>query len=465
MKSSWITPITETIVALSFFLLFNYLGWKNTPGFYGVEPHPYFVIILLMATRYGSFAGLLSASVCSAALTGITYFFSNKPLSGDPYTIKTCVLFFLAGFVIGEIREGFIKKENKLGADVDREKLRSSKLNEENELIKKVNKEMEQRILGNVSTFATLYETSKQLQSFNIEEIYHSILQILIQHLKVEECSIYLLKSDLLLLKESTNPDRIQNDIYTLSDEGIVAASVREKRVFSVRDFLDNKQFSSLKSDGPIMSAPLIKTDGTVIGAISIDKMPFFQITGSVITVFTLLADWVSKDIENALYFQEAQKKNIVDEVLNVYTFDYFFHRLNQELYRSKRYAIPLSIILVKIKNFESVAVPIQLNFLKLIASILNTTLRFTDIVCRYKETVPFGAILTTTSKDQAQLATHRIQNAIHSFDIETLTDGKPLRIEFGIGTFNSTIEQTEQLIIQAEEDLLTWGQKSQLEV
>ncbi|GEM_PF-2805794 len=458
------TIVIETITGLILLGTINYLGWNNNPGFYGINPHPYFIVILLMASRYGSFAGFFSA-VLSASMLAMMMYISKKTIADDIFFTNTSIIFFIAGWVVGEIRQMYIRKMNDTLCELNREKTRAEKLEEENTLIKKVNKEMERRILDDVSTFANLYETSKQLQSFDLESIYRSILNLLTQYLEAEECSIYLYGEETLFLKDSiSNTKKPIKKIAINFNEGIIAKSVRDKKVYSVRDVLETNKGYLLHSDEPLMSAPLLKTNGEIIGAITIEKMPFFNITGSSVKIFALLADWVSADIESAMYFQEVKKKNILDEVLNIYTYDYFIHRLEQEFYRAKRYLMPLSVVLLYIKGLDEMPIAKGINMLKFVAGALNNALRLLDIVTRYKDEIHFGIILTSTNEEQAKLAINRIMAVFKNLGIDTINDGKPLELVYSIGSHSSLIENKEILLKQIEDNIEKCSGKSLLQ-
>ncbi len=455
MKKSAFTIISETCFTFAGLAVANYLGWRESPAFYGINPHPYFAVIILIATRYGTLSGLFSAGVASVSLCAILRYYAGQSPSSDPIVFKLVTLFFITGWIVGEIRQMYINRTNRLCRELEHEKNNVQKLTEKNALLAKVNKEMERRILDEVSTFSSLYETSKQLQSFDIEKIYSAILSILVQYLEADHCSVYVFESNKLMLKESIG-DRKRQEVITLDDESnMIARCIVRRKVYSIRDFLENKITPNSDQDYPVMTAPLIKTDGTVLGALVIERMPFFNITGSSLKIFSLLADWVSGDLENALYFQEVQNKNILDEVLNVYTHHYMHTRLKQEFYRSKRYGLPLSIILIKIPVLEKAPVDWQLNMLKFFATTLNTSLRLTDIVTSYKESIQFAMILTMTSNEQAGLAVERLTKIFKNLGIDTMDHGKPLEVYFGIGGFTSTIETMEELIAQAEENII----------
>ena len=461
MKKRSYNIVRESIIGILFLSVLNYLFFHTAPGYYGVEPHPYLALILLIATRYGSAAGFFIASFCSSVFFGIYYVNEGHQVFHDPYVTKTAVIFMVIGWIIGEIRQGYIKKGQNTQNELKEEKYASSLLEEENKLIKKVNKEMEKRIMDEVSTFSSLYETSQRLQSFDEEEIYSAILQTLIQYLDAQICSLYLLKKDKLLLKEAIGerPNRPEKIDYK-KDNGLIARSARESSIFSVRDFLFSNDDDMLDVNQPIMVAPLIKSNGEVLGVLAIEKMPFFQVTASSLKIFSLLADWVSSDIENAIFFQEVKNKNILDEVLNIYTSNYFNTRLSQEFYRSKRYMLPLSVIMLRIKNIDGISVNKQLNMLKFISTSLNTALRLTDIVTRYKDDIQFGMILTMTDKDQAELAVARLNNIFKDLGIDVINEGKPLELEFAIGSFNSTYEDKDQMLIDTESEFVKCDQE-----
>ena len=439
------------------FLAANYMGWRANPGFYGFEPNPYCFIILLMASRYGAFAGLFSAGCVISILGAMTCFFVSPDILKDVYFIKCFFIFLFIGYLIGEIRQKYIKVYQQLEASFEKEQQTGEVLKKENNRIKKINKEMGDRILDDVSSFASLYETSKHLQSFDVEEIYKAVLDIIVQHLEVDACSVFLIEGDNLVLRERRGDE--QMDVIPMPfDDGMITRAVKDARVYSVRDYLTGRGDLSFKKDGTIMAAPLINTSGEVFGALSIEKMPFMRITNSSEKVFALLAEWVSTDIENALYFQDVKRKNILDEALNVYTHDYLLHRMDQEFYRANRYKISLSLCIIKIKEFEEMDVSKQLKILKMLASGLNKCLRLTDIVTQYQDTVPFAIIFTTTDYDQAILAMNRVMGMLGSLGLDTMNDGHPLEIEYGIGAYDGNIESKEELFFLAEEDLSKWN-------
>jgi len=251
--------------------------------------------------------------------------------------------------------------------------------------------------------------------------------------------------------------------INIVFEDNIIARAARDKKVYTIRDMLECSKADSMSSGDPVMAAPLVKSDGTLLGALSIEKMPFFNITSSSAKIFSMLADWVSADIENALYFQEVKKKNILDEVLNIYTQDYFQHRLAQEFHRAKRYCIPLSVVILKVKGLSKMSVKRRLKVLKFSAAWLNSSLRLTDIVTRYKDEIPFSMIFTTTTKEQSKIAMKRIFDILDSISIGIEEEKKLVEVEFGVGSCTSTTETMEQMVKEAEESIGQWSRKDLL--
>lgn len=453
MKSIFRTAISETVGALALLLLANWLGWKSQLGFYRIEPNPMCVVVLLMAARYGSFAGFFSAG-CSGLVLGIAITVqSGQNAFYDPYVIKYSFLFFLIGYVIGEIRQKYIRYEKRLEGSIEKQRTVYQELEEEKRRVERINKEMESRILDDVSSFASLYETTKHLQSFDLEHIYQAVLDILVQYLEVEACSLFLLEGDNLILKQSRGGEQVET-IPIMFDDGIIARCVKQKHAMSIKDMLIAGNDYAFSLNESIMAAPLVTASGDVLGAISIERLPFMRITGSSMKIFSMLAEWVSSDIENALYFQEVKKKNILDEVLNIYTYDYLIHRLMQEFHRAERYKIPLSVVLIQVKELEKMDLLKQSKILKFLAAGLNKCLRLTDIVTQYSDSIPFCIILTTTDYDQSKLAINRILGMFKGIGIDTINNGLPLELEYGIGSYGSSLKSHEQLMENAEKDM-----------
>src|SRR5436305_1676193 len=105
------TPLLAYLeIAVGFTLLvaLNVLFFRDHWGYLDVQPHPYWLIVIPIAVRYGALPGYLAGSV-AAILYLLFAASSGQPLFGGDLLssrpIIYSVLLLLAGAVFGELRE------------------------------------------------------------------------------------------------------------------------------------------------------------------------------------------------------------------------------------------------------------------------------------------------------------------------------------------------------------------------
>lgn len=100
------------------------------------------------------------------------------------------------------------------------------------------------------------------------------------------------------------------------------------------------------------------------------------------------LLDIVSTQIATVVKSLRLSKEAITDALTGVYRYNYLIKRLNEEIFRSKLYKHPLSLLMIDLDNFKLVndTYGHQIGNMVLIevANILKSNTRISDIVCRY---------------------------------------------------------------------------------
>ena len=181
----------ETGLALGLIGVF----WLTLPEF-KLHSYYFWVIVLLMATRYGSVAGVISGVSCAGVFSILLYFSLDKKALETFWDMKYLLepfLFIFVGGFLGQISQEKIVRNRDLEEDVKRIKGRFSSLEVELQTSEEARRELEKRIVGQLTTITTLYDSAKKLESFKLSEIYFGALDILSEHLGVEKCSLYIL--------------------------------------------------------------------------------------------------------------------------------------------------------------------------------------------------------------------------------------------------------------------------------
>ncbi|MFC1501608.1 diguanylate cyclase [Elusimicrobiota bacterium] len=168
------------------------------------------------------------------------------------------------------------------------------------------------------------------------------------------------------------------------------------------RFFIENPDFHSLAA------VPLNINDnfwGILIGTTNKENI----LDESDLRLLSILGGISSLALSNAHLYQENQKLAITDGLTGLYVNSYFKERLAQEIVRSKRYNLALSVAIIDIDHFKNIndtyGHDVGDEVIKHIASIIRKRLRATDFICRYGGEEFAIAMLQTEKSDGFKVA------------------------------------------------------------
>ncbi len=156
------------------------------------------------------------------------------------------------------------------------------------------------------------------------------------------------------------------------------------------------------------------------------------------------------------------ESENITDPLTKVYNRRYLDRRLQEEVARSKRYSLDLSVLMLDIDYFKRVndiyghqAGDITLSAL---GSLVKAALRDLDVVARYGGE-EFMVICTNTAIDGAALVAERLRHLVESNQVE-IPDGSgasqtiQISISIGAAGLSASVDSKEKLVQAADQAL-----------
>src|SRR3989338_3062954 len=156
------------------------------------------------------------------------------------------------------------------------------------------------------------------------------------------------------------------------------------------------------------------------------------------------------------------ESENIPDPLTKVYTRRYLDRRLAEEVVRSKRYTLDLSVLLLDIDHFKRVndryghqAGDVTLSTL---GSLFKTGLRDSDVVARYGGE-EFLVICTNTAIDGAALVAERLRRLVESQQVQ-IPDSSggsqtiQISISLGAAGLSASVDSKEKLVQAADQAL-----------
>ena len=177
----------------------------------------------------------------------------------------------------------------------------------------------------------------------------------------------------------------------------------------------------------------------------------------------------ISFALDSAVYvkkYSTGELENITDPLLGIHNRSYLDHRLSQEVKRAVRYKLPLSILLLNIDYFNSIAEQYGQktagDILAHYGKLLLNTARATDIVARFSEEKVM-IIATNTPVTSTPVYADRLRKAVTESIllpkevVEEFTKGKKiLQVTIGIGVagLGQDVSTVEALVKSAEDAL-----------
>ena len=156
------------------------------------------------------------------------------------------------------------------------------------------------------------------------------------------------------------------------------------------------------------------------------------------------------------------EAENITDPLTKVYNRRYLDRRLAEEVVRSKRYTLDLSVLLLDIDHFKRVndryghqAGDVTLSTL---GSLFKTGLRDSDVVARYGGE-EFLVICTNTAIDGAALVAERLRRLVESQQVQ-IPDSSggsqtiQISISIGVAGLGASVDNKEKLVQAADQAL-----------
>ncbi len=445
----------ETLLGVVAITAVSMLFFPADPGFVSVSPHPYWIVILLTATRYGFAGGFFSGIVAGL------FFLVFKTISIpdiDLDDFKTFgmwgkpILFFLVGVVLGEIRQLQIKKYDDVCEERDAFRDAFDKVKTKYAVLNEAKQELDSKILSQESTLSTLYEAAQGLRTLSLDSIYPAVLEILREFMGVEDCSIYLLEGTEFRLDTALRQGKSFVPEVVPLGESLMSVAADQKKAVSIRDIANTENMPR----GIIISAPILADNHShVVGVLNVEKMPFLKFTSDSVRVAGLVADWCGSSVENATVFTETKDKLVIDEIIDTYTYEYFRRRLREEFVRARRYELDMSLILLEFPEFSNASDEGRDEVLMAFGVILKTHIREIDILFMSDESGAFYLVLPTTAVTGARVVVNNLLRSFKALSIMAFeTDQNFVELWAGVAGYELGMEDPDELVKNVNEDL-----------
>ena len=175
--------------------------------------------------------------------------------------------------------------------------------------------------------------------------------------------------------------------------------------------------------------------------------------------IINLSGDLMNKVVQQQREIQKLREQIIRDAMTPLVNYQYFHELLEQELYRSRRYQFPLSIIIADIDDLktinDAVGHPAGDYVIKSAANCIRKELRQSDHVARYGGD-RFGLILPETPLTGGLRVAERLKKAINTLKCGHENKALTFTLSFGVATLLPDQNASKDEFIQMAETALS---------
>ncbi|MCK5687296.1 diguanylate cyclase [bacterium] len=289
---------------------------------------------------------------------------------------------------------------------------------------------------------------------------YDKVLKLILEKVASVMCAD---KASIMIFDEDTGKlviqvaqgleDSVIKETMVEKGEGVVGMVVESGRPIYVPDASNSEFLKDIKkseiSSGTFLCVPLM-VKGEIKGVVNVSKQVPNFFTSRHIELYKSLVNSAAIAYENARLYKMA----ITDGMTKLYIHRYFQTRLQEELARSKRYEIPVSLIMTDIdhfKNFnDTYGHQVGDEVLKAVANIIQQQMRDVDIVARYGGE-EFVVICPEKSSSEVMIAAERMRRAVEEHEFMVAGEKVQITISLGLSDYPNDADTKKDLIEKAD--------------
>jgi len=269
--------------------------------FWGIHPHPFFFIVLLVSVQYGALEGLGSALLASA-----TFVIGNLPEQTFSQNIYDYlfhiwhqpVIWIVSSVILGGFRDRYIEERKILQKKWDHSLRQVEIFSKACEVSDFERKRLETHVSGQSSFLLSLHQTALDIGAVETEQTLDNILEITQRVTKSKKCSWYIL--DNAVLESNSQFGWHMDEPYSRTFNALsplFEQVIGHKRILSITSPKDEE---ILNGQG-MLAGPIIHPETKrVYGMLKIELMDFLSLNVQSVQTFRQLCEWLGTLLDPA---------------------------------------------------------------------------------------------------------------------------------------------------------------------
>jgi hypothetical protein len=354
----WIHVFTEVGVLYALLVVAEIVLGSGTLGSFGAHPHPYWLIVIPMASARGVAAALVAALVGSI-LYAVGGQFTHPAedldaLLGLDYMLEP-ILFFAVGFLVGEFRDVIVERSKRVEEELEKEREHAVSMKQQRDVLNDANRILEKRLVDHATQFGNLIVAARRVEAAGRTELYEIALALIEEH-----CGA---SGSVLLPMDDGEMDFLAHRGWPVAEaaERLEAARGSELVARALEEGVDVNGFAldqTPPESGPMAVAPLLGKLGTIEALLCLDAIPPSRLNASAMRTFFSISEWITSAMARLDHSKPPAKEPpttaIPEHDVNwLGTPDDLAKVLPVEFDRASRYGIPLTTLTFQLVDLD----------------------------------------------------------------------------------------------------------------
>jgi GGDEF domain-containing protein len=409
-RSAWI----EMAVFFGILVLIDLVFFDFT-RYWGVNPHPFWMVTLLLACQYGTREGLVAAIISI-----LLYLVGNWPEQGfdqDRFSYLFMVLiqpilWLVTAVIFGELRMRHIRDRKNLEDELETAREREERIARAYEQVKEIKSGLELRTATQIRSSIAAHRALRTMDVLNEAETLRGIEDLTRAVSGVHKFSIYLITENGLEARTTHGWDENDHFARTIAPQDELHRAILHRREpISVLNRDDEKV---LKGHG-MLAVPLIDTDSSeTFGMLKAEYLPFTDLNFHTVETFAAIGELGGMSFTNLRKYQTVQSESMVNPEYGTQSYGYFYRYAEFISSLGKRLGFDVTMLVVRLANTENLPYATRLQASKLFAETVSNTVRKVDMTFDYQQnSEEFSIVLPATNAQGAEIVREKIQSQL----------------------------------------------------
>ena len=379
--------------------------------FWSVNPHPFWIVVLIIAAQYGTAEGLVAALMSAAfylignmpqAKEGVAHFTYIYELSINP------VLWIVAGWLLGELRQRHIRERTALLRGLEESHQREELISDSYSFVKGRKESLEIQVSGQLTSSIEAYRAAKAVETLDPKSVMQGVERLIKSVLGPQKFSLYLFNDNKLnatIIHGWLPEDKFTQQIDSFNPLYQAVVGQRELLVIA------NEQHEISLNNQGIIAGPIMDPDsGRVVGMLKVEQMDFTSLSLNTVETFRALSEWIGTALINARNYQTVKTDAIVNPERNMLSYSYYKRQSEYMRVLAKRIGFDLSMLVIKLNDAQTLSDSDRITVARQIGESVKSVLRSVDLAFDYQtDGEEYSILLPATSQAGASIVRDKI--------------------------------------------------------